>query len=374
MNAEPPKLCPACGASLDASDRRCGCCAYTSDAALWTARALEDELPGARVAARVTAVTSGVLLVPAVALLVRALERMALTPSAVAVTGLSLASSAFFARLALDGARASSARVLWSYSNSDGTVDAWSSVDPVSSVIRIRGSCFEQGVHGFDARWDELSYDDATALALERWALDEGATSSSMMPIEDVRRWTFTALALIRLSLTGALSLVVQRSRAWSRLRIDQATALTPESIVVTLALGTGRAGDGAAFAVERALLAALDRAIPDAEPLPAGTPEAIHYRTAQIREGRVATPVASAILYELPMVAPAEGEGAPVYLSIDAVIDEAQSALEDRGEDALEPDVVLAALSQDRAVFRALHGALRAVLWELEEDWDLRM
>lgn len=360
-------LCPACGASLDDEARRCSACGYQSDPARWTASPVEDEARGARAQSRVDLGLAGLAFAPAVALSVQGALGSTRPVLSFASAGLAFASSAFFAQRARDNLRAEPTRLLWSYTSEDGSVAVTSSIDPYTRAIRARGSRFDRAVYAFDPRWAQLRCDDETALALERWAMGDGA-----MDIEDARRWTLSVLALVRLAVAGAVDLVVQRSRVWSRLRLVDPIDPAPETTVIVLARAAGRAGDGDEYALDRAMLAALERVAPDPDPMPATTPEAVHYRSAQLRDGRVETPLATAPLIQLPLVAPSDGDDSPVYASIDGLLATARAAREESAQRA-SPEELLAELEADRAVFRALHASFRAVIWDVGEYWDER-
>lgn len=368
MATDAPMLCPACGASLDSGDRRCRPCGYTSVAARWIASPIEEEARGARVQSRVDAALAGLLFAPGVALATKVALGSTRPLVSLGFAGFAFASSALFAQRARDNLRAQPLRSLWSYANPEATVVVTSSIDPYSREIRVRGSQFDRAVHSFDPRWATLRCSDESALALEAWAMGDGA-----MSLEDSRRWTLPVLALMRLAAMGAVDLVVQRSRVWTRMSLSEAIDSTPETQVIAIAsrAGGNNVSAGDEFALERAMLSALERVAPDVEPVSASTPEAVHYRSAQIREGRVETPLATALVVQLPLVVPSEGDDSPVYSAIDGVLETVRGALE--GTEQVAASELLPELEADRAVFRAMHSAFRAVVWDVGEYWDER-
>jgi hypothetical protein len=346
---DPPKLCPACGRDVDDRAAPCGACGYRQTLSAWE----RAELPRLRRAAMVDGATS--LALSMMVGVGAGLFALVLGASAHPFAWLGLLLGAAFGAVALllaavgvDRLRAIGLPVLWTYALDDVSVSSF--VDNPALGLRLEGARDERMLLSLNPQWREVAASDEALRAMLRWIDARYALSETDVDTALGRyllREARCTLAVARLSSVGAVQLVALRATRWRR-GPTRAAAAPPSSEIDTLiARGHGVLPEDAGWALERAMLAALDRLLGDGASAVSPTPEMMHYREAQLRAGALRSVSVQALLLALVGMDGQEG-----WLALDALV--AQS----RALDA-PPSSSLAELEADRAVMANVISSL---------------
>lgn len=341
-HADPPAICPACGASLALDRARCEPCRYERSLTRWTREPLPALARAARADGLSTVLVGALCLAPALVSLLVGASRRSWSAALFALVALSIAG--LFLWLGVARLRAIGQPARWSFR--DEGLEVSSEVNATTFALLVRGSREQRAFVELDPRWAALDASDPCLDALVAWHFG-GERARDEASRAWFRRVARGALALARLASIGAIQLVERRSTAWSIREDGRRASNTARSI--SLVRGHSVVGDETAWETERALLAAFERVLGADEASVAPTAEARHYREAQLRAGSLREVAADEALTMLE--APLDGELEPRALP--RVLDSLREReLRAMGEGASSEASRFDGLEPDRAAF----------------------